>query len=159
MAEPNDSSGDRPADAHDEQLNSSNGIDRKNEVPDEERRGNTPDPSSAEAPEADRSAAERRLHGIAGASHSNEGSAYQGAMEAVLAVPISMGLGYWADGHFDTGYRYLIIGAVVGFTAMVVRLARMRSLVGESAEADSRTPSSNENVAADAASDDTTRDQ
>ena len=141
MAEPNDGSGDRPASEQEEQLDSSNGTSRKNEVS-----------------EAERSVAERRLQSIAGASHTNEGSAYQGAMEAALAAPISMGLGYWADDYFDTGYRYLITGALVGFAAMVLRLMRMRRLVGESAEGDSGTPGSNENVAADAASDDTTQD-
>jgi F0F1-type ATP synthase assembly protein I len=55
-----------------------------------------------------------------------QGAAYQGATEAVLAVPIAVGLGYWADTYFGTSPRYLFVGAVIGFGAMVLRLARMR---------------------------------
>jgi len=46
-------------------------------------------------------------------------------MEAVLAVPVAVGFGYWADTHFETSPRYLLVGAVIGFFAMVVRLVRM----------------------------------
>ena len=53
-------------------------------------------------------------------------SAYQGAVEAVLAVPIAVGLGYWADRSFDTSPIGLGVGAVIGFAAMVVRITRMR---------------------------------
>ena len=55
-----------------------------------------------------------------------QGAAYQGAMEAVLAIPIAVGLGYWADTHFETSPRYLLVGAVIGFCAFVLRLVRMR---------------------------------
>ena len=55
-----------------------------------------------------------------------QGAAYQGATEAVLAVPIAVGIGYWADKYFGTSPRYLFVGAVFGFCAMVLRLARMR---------------------------------
>lgn len=46
-------------------------------------------------------------------------------MEAVLAVPIAVGFGYWADTHFGTSPRYLLVGAVIGFCAFVLRLVRM----------------------------------
>jgi F0F1-type ATP synthase assembly protein I len=61
-----------------------------------------------------------------------QGAAYQGAMEAVLSVPIAVGFGYWADTHFGTSPRYLLVGAVIGFCAMVLRLARMRPDADES---------------------------
>ena len=76
-----------------------------------------------------------------------QGAAYQGAMEAVLAIPIAVGLGYWADTHFGTSPRYLLVGAVIGFCAFVLRLTRMRPDLDESATDDE------DRASADAASD------
>jgi len=58
------------------------------------------------------------------------GAAYQGAFEAVFAILIGTGLGYWADESFGTGPRYLIIGAIVGFAAFVLRLLRLGKQLG-----------------------------
>jgi F0F1-type ATP synthase assembly protein I len=69
-------------------------------------------------PSDDRDALRRR--GIA---------AYQGALEAVLAIVIAMGVGYWADQHFGTEPRWMIVGTIVGFGSFVLRLWRMRKLV------------------------------
>jgi F0F1-type ATP synthase assembly protein I len=55
--------------------------------------------------------------------------AYQWAMEGAFAVPIAMGLGYWADTYFGTSPYLLLVGAVVGFGALVRRLMRLRPLV------------------------------
>lgn len=55
-------------------------------------------------------------------------AAYQGALEAVLAIIISAGIGYWADQRFDTKPRWLIVGTCIGFAAFVLRLFRMRTL-------------------------------
>ena len=63
-----------------------------------------------------------------------KGAAYQGAMEAVFAILIATGLGYWADEHFGSGPLYLVIGAVVGFSAFVVRLLRLGKQVEEFSE-------------------------
>jgi F0F1-type ATP synthase assembly protein I len=52
-------------------------------------------------------------------------AAYQGAFEAVLAIPIAIGGGYWLDGRFDTTPILLLVGAVVGFGAFVLRLLRL----------------------------------
>lgn len=60
------------------------------------------------------------------AQHRAQASAYQGAMEAVFSVVIAVGAGYWADETFETSPLYLLIGAVIGFGAMVLRLVRMR---------------------------------
>lgn len=54
---------------------------------------------------------------------------YQGSVEAVLALLIAMGLGYWADEKFDTAPWLVMTGVVVGFAAMVMRIWRMRGLV------------------------------
>jgi F0F1-type ATP synthase assembly protein I len=55
-------------------------------------------------------------------------AAYQGALEAVFAIIIAAGAGYWADRHFDTEPRWLITGTCLGFGAFVLRLWRMRRL-------------------------------
>jgi F0F1-type ATP synthase assembly protein I len=57
--------------------------------------------------------------------------AYQAALEAVFAIPIAGGLGYWADRHFGTAPILLLVGLVLGFASFVLRLARMRKLVEE----------------------------
>jgi F0F1-type ATP synthase assembly protein I len=55
-------------------------------------------------------------------------AAYQGALEAVLAIVIAIGVGYWADKHFGTEPRWLIVGTCIGFGSFVLRLWRMRKL-------------------------------
>jgi F0F1-type ATP synthase assembly protein I len=54
-----------------------------------------------------------------------KGLAYQGAFEAVLAIPIMIGFGYWLDGRFHTSPILLLLGAVIGFAAFVLRLVRL----------------------------------
>lgn len=67
------------------------------------------------------------------AAGSAAGGAYQGAFEAVMAVLVGAGLGYWADVHWETTPVGVIAGVVVGFAAMVLRLLRLgRELVPES---------------------------
>jgi len=56
-------------------------------------------------------------------------SAYQGALEAVFAVVITTGLGYWLDGRFGTAPGFLLAGLAVGFAAFFVRLWRLRHLM------------------------------
>ena len=60
-----------------------------------------------------------------------QNAAYQGAFEAVMAILIVTGIGYWADQRFDTGPRYLLIGVVVGFASFVLRLLRLGRLIQE----------------------------
>lgn len=55
-------------------------------------------------------------------------AAYQGAIEAVLALLICVGVGYWADQRFGTAPRWITVGTVVGFGSFVLRLLRMRRL-------------------------------
>jgi F0F1-type ATP synthase assembly protein I len=55
-------------------------------------------------------------------------AAYQGALEAVLAIVIAAGIGFWADQRLDTQPRWLIVGTCIGFAAFVLRLFRMRTL-------------------------------
>jgi len=55
--------------------------------------------------------------------------AYQGAFEAVAAILIGAGLGYWADSYFDTSPFLLLIGTGFGFASFVVRLLRLGKLL------------------------------
>ena len=55
--------------------------------------------------------------------------AYQAALEAVFAIPVAGGLGYWADAHFGTEPILLLVGLVLGFASFVLRIVRMRKLV------------------------------
>ena len=94
------------------------------------------DGGSGDGPQSGRSMGGR----LGRAATSNQGAAYEGAMEAVLAILISVGLGYWADSHFGTGPLWLAVGAVIGFAAFVLRLLRMNGLVQEAAEAAETQP-------------------
>lgn len=60
--------------------------------------------------------------------------AYQAALEAVFAIPVAGGLGYWADSHFGTAPILLLVGLVLGFATFVLRIVRMRGLVEESSK-------------------------
>ena len=54
-----------------------------------------------------------------------DGLAYQGALEAVFAILIGGGIGYWADGHFGTSPWLLIMGFALGFGSFVLRLFQL----------------------------------
>ena len=83
-------------------------------------------------PTPDRQSEDRR-RGIA---------AYQGALEAVLAIVITAGIGYWADQRFGTAPRWLILGTCLGFAAFVLRLFRMRKLFEDAVRGDEGRPGS-----------------
>jgi ATP synthase protein I len=65
--------------------------------------------------------------------------AYQAGTESVLAVPIALGLGWWADRKLGTSPFGLLIGLGFGFATFILRLLRMRGIVErEGAEAQRR---------------------
>jgi F0F1-type ATP synthase assembly protein I len=53
------------------------------------------------------------------------GGAYEGAFEAVGSILVATGLGYWFDHHYETTPIGVLVGAVVGFAAFVLRLFRL----------------------------------
>ncbi len=53
------------------------------------------------------------------------GAAYQGAFEAVFAILIGGGFGFWADSAFDWSPWGLMGGLFLGFSAFVLRLVRL----------------------------------
>ncbi len=54
-----------------------------------------------------------------------QGAVYQGAFEAVFALLIAAGFGYWLDGYFDTAPVLLLIGTAIGFASFTLRLIRL----------------------------------
>jgi F0F1-type ATP synthase assembly protein I len=54
-----------------------------------------------------------------------QGLAYQGSFEAVTAILIAAGIGYWIDARFETSPYGLFIGTIAGFSAFVLRLLRL----------------------------------
>jgi F0F1-type ATP synthase assembly protein I len=69
-------------------------------------------------------------------------AAYQGAVEAVLAVVIATVFGYWVDGRFATSPTFLLIGLVLGFAAFCIRLWRLRDLMAGSRGQEPKPPES-----------------
>jgi F0F1-type ATP synthase assembly protein I len=67
--------------------------------------------------------------------------AYQGALEAVLSIPIGMGLGYLGDRQFGTWPVLLLLGLAAGFASFVIRINRLRVLVDEASEDGNEPPS------------------
>lgn len=61
----------------------------------------------------------------AGRSARGQGAAYQGALEAVFAILIAGGIGYWADSRWGTSPWLLLLGFAVGFGSFVLRLLRL----------------------------------
>jgi F0F1-type ATP synthase assembly protein I len=54
-----------------------------------------------------------------------KGAVYQGGSEAVFAILITAGIGYWLDSRFETTPTFLLIGLAVGFAAFTLRLVRL----------------------------------
>jgi hypothetical protein len=59
------------------------------------------------------------------------GGAYQGALEATLAIVISVLFGVWLDTKLETSPAFLFTGMAVGFGAFILRLTRLLKEVGE----------------------------
>ena len=67
------------------------------------------------------------------------GKAYQSVMEAVFAIPIGGGLGWFLGGRLGSETVGLLIGLGFGFATFIVRLKRIRGMVErEAAEAERR---------------------
>jgi len=80
-----------------------------------------------------------RLNGAArdrSGGMSRKGAAYEGAFEAIIAILVGLGLGYWADHYFGTDPIGLIVGVVVGFGAFVLRLLRLQRLLEDQEDDD-----------------------
>lgn len=68
------------------------------------------------------------------------GGAYEGGLQAGLAVVISMGFGIWADSYFESSPVGLFIGLGVGFGAFILRIWRLmkqQNPAGQSSEEES----------------------
>ena len=65
-----------------------------------------------------------------------QGAAYQGAIEAVFAIPVAIGIGYFVDRRFETDPVFVFVGVGVGFAAFVMRLWRLGRELQKAAEED-----------------------
>lgn len=70
--------------------------------------------------------------------------AYQGAVEAVFSILMCAGLGYWADEHWGSEPKGLIIGVVIGFSSFALRLVRLGKEMTDMSEADGQNNSQEE---------------
>jgi len=52
-------------------------------------------------------------------------SAYQAGFEAVGSILLACGIGFWVDRRFETAPVGVLVGAVIGFGAFVLRLMRL----------------------------------
>ena len=68
------------------------------------------------------------------AARRSQVKAYEGAFEAVAAVVIGALLGYWIDTQLDSSPWALVVGVALGFAAMVLRLLRLGTQLGMTAE-------------------------
>ncbi len=72
-----------------------------------------------------------------------QGAVYQGAFEAVIALLIAVGFGFWLDSYFDTAPWLLLIGTAIGFASFTVRLIRLgRWMKGEDSDDSAETDES-----------------
>ena len=69
-----------------------------------------------------------------------QGAAYQGALEAVFAILIAGGIGYWADSRLGTSPWLLLLGFAIGFGSFVLRLIRLGRQLRESEPPAGGTP-------------------
>ena len=68
------------------------------------------------------SASMRAAFGAPDMSVRKSGSAYEGGLQAALAVVVSMGLGIWVDSYFGTSPVGLFVGLGIGFGAFILRI-------------------------------------
>jgi F0F1-type ATP synthase assembly protein I len=73
-----------------------------------------------------------------------QGAVYQGAFEAVFALLITAGFGYWLDGYFDTAPWLLLLGTAIGFASFTVRLIRLGRWMREENPGEARQGDENE---------------
>lgn len=78
-------------------------------------------------PKPDRGLASRLRLPDPHAAKRSMASAYQGAVEAVVAMVICALAGWWIDGRFGTGPWGLFVGMALGFAALLLRLLRIKT--------------------------------
>jgi F0F1-type ATP synthase assembly protein I len=62
-------------------------------------------------------------------------------MEAVFAIPVAIGIGWFADSWLGSSPVGLFLGCILGFAACVLRLMKMRGMVEEDAARADSDPS------------------
>ena len=79
------------------------------------------------------------------ASRLMQARAYEGAIESAIALIAPVGLGYWLDKVFETNPIATVVGAVLGFAAMLLRLIRFARDLDPSGGTAEERPTDQEN--------------
>ena len=80
-------------------------------------------------------------------------------MEAVFAIPIAIGIGWFADSTLGSSPIGLFLGVAFGFAACIRRLMKMRGMVEAEAAKAERDPHNQKMTSADWAEHDRERDE
>jgi F0F1-type ATP synthase assembly protein I len=56
---------------------------------------------------------------------------YQAGLEAIFALAIAVGVGFWVDTRYETQPVFLMVGTAVGLSACVLRLLRYQRVLDE----------------------------
>ena len=57
---------------------------------------------------------------------------YQAGLEAIFALALAIGIGFWVDIRYETQPLFLMVGTAVGFGACVLRLVRPQRALDQS---------------------------
>ncbi len=57
---------------------------------------------------------------------------YQAGLEAIFALAVAVGIGFWVDTRYETQPVFMMVGTAVGFGACVLRLMRYQRAHDES---------------------------
>lgn len=60
--------------------------------------------------------------------------AYSGAIEAVLAILIGVGLGYLVDRWLESAPAFMLVGLVAGFGSFILLIVRLTRKLAEAEE-------------------------
>lgn len=61
---------------------------------------------------------------------------YQAGLEAIFALALAVGVGFWVDTRFETPPVFMMAGTAVGFGACVLRLLRYQRELDEREKAE-----------------------
>lgn len=59
---------------------------------------------------------------------------YQAGLEAIFALVLAVGIGFWVDTRLETPPLFLLVGTAVGFAACVLRLLRYQRVLDQRAK-------------------------
>ncbi len=61
---------------------------------------------------------------------------YQAGLEAIFALAVAVGIGFWVDTRYETQPVFMMVGTGLGFGACVLRLVRYQRALDEAPKDD-----------------------